>query len=359
MASISKSLTSVLLGAAASVTLVGAAFAQSEIVHLPSTVPNIIRGEFNNTRSPVLRIQSGQTVKIDTVSHGGTVADPVAFFAPAGIGPSEILKDVMDIGAATAANGWGGHVLTGPIYIEGAEPGDMLEVKIISVEPRVPYGVNNPGPGGVAPTLVPTRLNKIIKFDMEKRTANIVPGVNIPLKPFLGIMATAPSPEAGGRSASGPPGPSGGNMDLSRLVAGSTLYLPVFNDGALFYTGDPHAAQGDGEVSGNALEASMTAVLQFTLRKGYGQNLKWPMAEDADNYYVMGMHADLAVALRATVEQTVAFLQREAGMSVSDAYSLSSTGIDFSIAHGVNANRTVYSVVPKSFFDKPLGSWKN
>jgi acetamidase/formamidase len=322
----------------------------AQTVSLPSRPETVIRGEINNFRAPVLRIKSGQTVVIDTISHAGAVADAVGYFKAGGIPAEQVLQDVIDIGKVSAQAGFGGHVLTGPIYVEGAEPGDLLEVKIIQIKPRVPYGVNTPGPSGVAPTLVKERTPKIIKFDLARKVALFSPEIEVPLAPFMGIMAVAPSAELGGKVGSRAPGPFGGNMDLSRLRDGSTVYLPVFNTGALFYTGDSHAAQGDGEVGGNAIEASMTATLQFILHKGAGSVLKWPVAEDKDNFYIMGMDTDLDVALRAAVEETVGFLQRRANLSVTDAYSLSSIGVDFSIAEAVDHNLLVYGIVRKSLF---------
>lgn len=332
--------------------------ASESVVHLKSTVQTVIRGEINNTRTPVLRIKSGQTVRIDTISHAGAVADPVAYFGAAGIPADQVLKDVIDIGKASAANGWGGHVLTGPIYIEDAAPGDLLEIRIISVEPRVPYGVNSVGVGGAAPGMLTAGGPRIIKFNMERRSALVASGIEVPLAPFMGIMAVAPSPEDGGKTPSRPPGKFGGNMDINRLTAGTTLYLPVFNPGGLFYTGDAHAVQGDGEVSGTAIEASLTPTLQFIVHKGAGKALTWPIAEDSQNFYIMGMDQKLDVALSNAIKETVSFLGRAAGLSPQEAYSLSSVGINFSIAEAVNLNLNVYGIVPKSYFSKPIEDWK-
>ena len=169
------------------------------------------------------------------------------------------------------AKGLGVHVLTGPIYVEGAAPGDALEVRVLDLEFRVPYGVNNTGPGsGVLPDLFATPTPRIIKTDLQRKVALLPGGIELPLSPFLGIMGVAPPPDLIIVS-SGPPGNWGGNLDLRTLTVGATLYLPVFNDGALFYTGDPHGVQGDGEVDGGALEQSLTATLQFILHKGAGQ----------------------------------------------------------------------------------------
>ncbi|MGQ3017036.1 acetamidase/formamidase family protein [Phenylobacterium sp.] len=346
------------LAVAALTALAGPALAQpaAHDAYLRSTPETVLRGSISATRAPVLRIASGQTVRIDTVSHGGLTDDPVAYFAQAGITADEVLQDVKDIAAASTGEGWRGHVLTGPIYVEGAEPGDMLEIRVVDLEHRVPYGVNSPGTGGVVPGLLTEQVQKILKFDLERKVALFSPDIEVPLGPFLGIMAVAPDP-AIGTVGSRAPGIFGGNMDLKRLVVGSTLYLPVFNPGALFYTGDAHAAQGDGEVSGNAIEASLTGTLQFIVHKGKGASMPAPFAEDAENYYVMGLDEDLDNAMRKSVENTVAFLQEHAGIPKADAYSISSIAVDFAVAEAVDGVEIIYGTVPKKLFLKTAPYW--
>ena len=155
--------------------------------YLRSTVENVRRGVISADSKPVLTIKSGQTVKIDTISHSGVTEDPVAFFATAGIPANEVLEDVKALAKVSQTNGWGGHVLTGPIYIEGAEPGDMLEIRIHSVTPRVNYGVNSPGPGGVAPTILKERTARIIKFDPKRGVVFNSPGVETPGETYGGL----------------------------------------------------------------------------------------------------------------------------------------------------------------------------
>lgn len=322
---------------------------------LRSTVENVKRGFISADTPPVLKIKSGQVVRIDTISHGGVTEDPVAFFAKAGIPPEGVLEDVKAIAKATQANGWSGHILTGPIYVEGAEPGDMLEVRIHSVEPRVPYGVNSPGPGGAAPGILKERNSRIIKFDMKRGVALNAPGVETPLGPFMGIMAVAPGePRKVGSRA---PGTFGGNLDFAKLKGGSTLYLPVFQPGALFVTGDSHAQQGDGEVSGNAIEASMTPTLQFIVHKGAGKDMTNPYVEDAQNFYILGMDKDLDVALTRAIEETVKFLVAKKGMTAVEAYSLCSTAVDFGVAEAVDENLVMYGKVSKSWFKAKTPYW--
>jgi len=297
-----------------------------------------------------LRIRSGQVVRIDTVSQQGLTAgiDPVEFFGAAGIDPSRVLDDVKQIYRhVKRAPGAGGHVLTGPIYIEGAAAGDMLEVRILDVEFRIDYGVNNSGPGvGAAPELLTEVARNIIRLDRARGVAKFTDRIELPLAPFMGIMAVAP-PAAQAPANSKPPGAFGGNMDLKVLTRGATLYLPIFNDGAQFFTGDGHGLQGDGEVNGTAIEISLTPTLQFIVHKGEGRDMRWPRAEDADCHYVMGMDVDLDEAARLAIRESVDFLQRRAGLSTAEAYALTSLGVDFRIGEAVNHVKMVYGAIPK------------
>ncbi|HVY80369.1 MAG TPA: acetamidase/formamidase family protein [Steroidobacteraceae bacterium] len=326
--------------------------APASVLKLRSTPETSVRS-ITRTREPVLRVSSGQIVDVDTVAQLRGMEDPVAFYGASGIPRSEVLQDAIDLGKLPRPPG-GGHILTGPIYVEGAEPGDLLEVRIINVRSRVPYGVNVTGPDGVVPDLLAQRSFRTIKFDLKRNVALVAEGVEVPLAPFMGIMAVAPGPELGDSVPTLAPGPFGGNMDFNRLTTGSTLYLPVFNSGALFYTGDPHAAQGDGEVNATAIEASNSATFQFIVHKGAGKDLHFPIAEDKDHFYIMGMSQDLDDALRASVAESVAFLRRRAGMSTVDGYMLSSIGINFSIAEAVDGVQMVYGALPKRVLKRTI-----
>ena len=182
------------------------------------------------------------------------------------------------------------------------------------------------------------------------------PEIEIPLPPFMGIMAVAP-PRDTWLISSRPPGRYGGNMDFNKLTAGATLYLPVFHDGAQFFTGDSHAAQGDGEVNGTAIEASLTATLQFIVHKGAGQSMQWPRAEDATHYYTMGMDVDLDTAMRRGGAGDGQFPARENGLSAADAYSLASVAVDFRVAEAVDAVQMVYGMIPKKIFKQKSEYW--
>ena len=320
---------------------------------LRCTPDTVVWGYIRADRSPVLRIDSGQTVRINTVSHQGlnTRDDPVAYFAAAGIEPVDVLEDAKRIySAMTREEGAGPHIVTGPIYVEGAQPGDMLEVRVLDVEFRVPYGVNSTGPGwGAAPDLLDRPAAKIIKLDLARSVALFAPNIEVPLAPFMGIVAVAPPPEKP-RVSTKPPGPFGGNLDFRHLTTGSILYLPVFNEGALFYTGDGHAVQGDGEVDGTAIEISLTPTFQFIVHKGAGKEMKWPRAEDESCHYVMGMDTDLGKALQHAVHESAAFLQQRACLDAAEAYALCSLAVDFRIGEAVNNVQMIYGAIPKSIF---------
>jgi acetamidase/formamidase len=327
---------------------------------LRSTPDTVLWGYFAADVPPVLHIKSGQSVRIDTVSHSGmnTADDPVTYFARAGIPPDQVLQDVIDIYRRVPhPKGASAHVLTGPIFIDGAAPGDMLEVRILALDHRVPYGVNNTNHGtGVLPELLTGPSAKVIRFDLARNVALFSSEVEVPLRPFMGIMAVAP-PRDLGLVSSRPPSRWGGNMDFNKLNVGATLYLPVFNNGALFFTGDSHAVQGDGEIDGTAIEASLTATLQFIVHKGDGRSMHWPRAEDATFYYTMGMDLDLNRAMQEAAQETVAFLRDQKGMSTADAYALASVGVDFRVAEAVDAVQMVYGAIPKSIFKQNPEYW--
>ena len=322
-------------------------------VSLRSTPETVSWGWIDADRAPVARVESGQRLRIDTVTHQGlnTDKDPVAFFGAAGIAPGEVLPDAAEIyRKVKRGEGAGPHILTGPVYVEGAQPGDLLEVRVLDVAIRVPYGVNSTGPGwGAVPDLLTKAEQKIIKLDLQRSVALFSRNVEVPLAPFMGIVAVAPPPEQK-RVSTKPPGAFGGNIDFKHLVAGSTLYLPVFNEGALFYTGDGHACQGDGEVDGTAIEVSLAPTMQLIVHKGQGGNMNGPRAEDAANYYSMGMGPNIDEALRNAIREAVDFLRGRAGLSAAEAYALCSLAVDFRIGEAVNNVLMVYGVIPKRLF---------
>ncbi|MPZ47295.1 MAG: acetamidase [Betaproteobacteria bacterium] len=324
--------------------------AQAVAAHLRSIPGNVSWGLIPAGAPPALTIESGQSVRIDTVSQQGLTAgiDPVAFFGDAGIAADNVLDDVKAIYAQVKREpSAGSHVLTGPIYIENARPGDMLEVRILDVDLRVDYGTNNSGPGvGAGPELLNAVARQIIRIDRARGMALFTDRIELPLAPFMGIMTVAP-PDAIAPANTRPPGAFGGNMDLKVLTRGATLYLPVFQEGAQFWTGDGHGLQGDGEVNGTAIEISLAPTLQFIVHPGGARDLPWPRAEDRACHYVTGMDVDLDLAARIAVEQVVAFLSSRAGITTAQAYALASLAVDFRIAENVNHVKVVYGAIPK------------
>jgi acetamidase/formamidase len=327
---------------------------------LRSTPQTVVWGYITADLPPALTIKSGQTVKIDTVSHQGlmTKDDPVTFFGAAGVPPEAVLQDATDIyRMVSRVKGLSAHVLTGPLYVEGAAPGDMLEVRIHKFDLRTPYGVNNSGPRtGVLGDLLAAPTPKVIKLDLVRNVALFSKDIEVPLLPFMGIMAVAP-PRDLLLVSSRPPSSWGGNMDFNKLAAGATLYLPVFNEGAQFFTGDSHAVQGDGEINGTAIEASLSATLQFIVHKGAGKAMRWPRAEDAANYYAMGMDLNLDVAMREAAREAVEFLQQRFGLAAADAYALASIAVDFRVAEAVDSTQVIYAAIPKKLFKSDQPYW--
>ena len=244
--------------------------------------------------------------------------------------------------------GPGGHILTGPVFVDGAEPGDALEVKILSIDLAIPYGYN--GCSGFVrencDATSPSRT-KIIQLDRTAMTATFAPGIVIPLRPFFGSMGVAPAPELG-RVSSNPPGPHAGNLDNKSLVAGTTIYIPVFAPGALFEIGDGHAAQGDGEVDQTAIETSLRGRLQLTVRKG--MKLAWPRAETPTDYISMGTDEDLTKATKVAIQEMVDFLVAEKKLDKMAAYQLTSIAGNVAMTQLVDGKVGVHVKMPKEIF---------
>ena len=354
----------------------GSAAAQDGEHFVPSRPETVSWGWFPLDKPPVLTIDSGETVRIDTLSHAGATQNdhPDLSLIVLGVTPDEILPDVLDFWASRAGRpreGRSGHVITGPIAVRDAEPGDVLEIQVLEIETRVPYGINNTSPtGGVFSPAYPGSRPDDAARDIAagrhlirtgvvdgREVALFGDGIHVPLAPFMGIMAVAPDPVVGepgvtvpGVQASRPPGRFGGNLDVKDLTAGSTLYLPVLQPDALFYVGDPHSAQGDGEVSGTAIEQSLTGRFRFVLHKD--RELTAPRAETATHYVLMGIDLDLDRALQKAVEEVVAFLVEEHGLSPDRALSLASIAVDFHVAEAVDLTQVVTGRVPKSLFGR-------
>ncbi|RZS84784.1 acetamidase/formamidase [Pigmentiphaga kullae] len=294
---------------------------------------------------PALRIRPGDTVRIDTVNAVGVPLPPdeaLAFFGHHGLPLEGPVAEILEI-MRTVPKDVGPHILTGPVQVEGAEPGDVLAVEILAVAPREPaYGVNFARPGaGALPELLKEPRLKLMRHDLAGGVARFDERIAIPLAPFMGTMGVAPTRKV----SSIPPGPFGGNLDLKDLRPGAVLYLPVQVAGADFFVGDGHAAQGHGEVNLTGLETSMTGVFRFALHKA--RSLRWPMAETGEHYIAMGLDEDLDAAAELAVSQAVAVLRHFGELSEADAYALSSLAVDFEITQMVDGVKGVHGRIPK------------
>ena len=300
-------------------------------------------GHYWSEMPPALRIQSGDFVKVHTL----LTSNPERLEA-AGVPPDQVEKELRDV-QSMKDKGPGGHVLTGPIYVEGAEPGDVLEVRLLSIDLAIPYGYNAIGAAGFLSDEIFDRKMKIVPLDAKKMICHWSEGIDIPIRPFFGSLGVAPPKEAG-RWNSAPPWIHGGNLDNKELVAGTTIYYPVFVKGALFEIGDGHAAQGNGEVDITAIETSLIGKLQFIVHKG--KSLHWPRAETATHVISMGCDRDLNAATHIAVREMIAYLMEEKKMSQTDAYMLCSVAADVDITELVDGNVGVHVMLPKSIFVK-------
>ncbi len=312
---------------------------------LPATPATVAWGYYSALAKPVLTIHSGDTLRVDTLSTCG----PPERLQKEGVHAEEIPKSVLDIYAAKEIDkGPGGHILTGPIAIAEAAPGDVLEVRIEKIEIDVPWACNGFGAGrGYLPDDFPYGKMSIIALDRAKMLAHFAPGIDIPLHPFFGSMGDAP-PESAGRYNSAPPWMHGGNMDNKELVAGTTLYLPVHAAGALFEVGDGHAGQGNGEVDITALETMLTGTFQFIVHKD--RHILWPYAETPTAYITMGFSEDLNEATKIALHNMLDFLVSEKHLSRDQAYQLSSVAVDLDITQLVDTKVGVHAMLPKALF---------
>ena len=333
--------------AAAAALLAGAAQAQpaGQTFTLEVTPGTVAWGNYDSAAKPVLTVHSGDTVVVHTL-----LTNNPAGLERNGVPPDQVEASLRDVYAnvPASARGPGGHILTGPIAIEGAEPGDTLEIRILKIDLAIPYAYNGFRYGaGLLTDDFPYARTKIIPLDRTRMVANFGPGITIPLHPFFGSMGVAPPPGFG-RYDSTAPTVIGGNMDNKELVAGATLFLPVFNKGALFEVGDGHAGQGNGEVDVTAMETSLIGTLQFVLHKG--EKLAYPRAETPTHYIAMGFDDDLSIAAHKAVAEMVAFLVAKKGLSRDDAYMLVSVAGDADITEVVDRNKGVHVMLPKAIF---------
>ncbi|MFC7624261.1 acetamidase/formamidase family protein [Microlunatus sp. GCM10028923] len=343
-------------------------------VHLPANPETVLWGRLPCAADdPVLTIEPGTTVIIDTVSHEGILEDqgrdPITFFAGHGVAADDVLDDAIMIAAKVPhdPDRDGPHVITGPIRIEGAEPGDLLALSVLELVPRVPYGViSNRHGKGALPGELPRSGQSVSVFtpiaSRDSGSVGLLPimdggdrVVEFPLAPFLGTMGVAVSGTE--RPHSVPPGPHGGNLDINLLTVGSTLYLPVQVPGALAYVGDPHFAQGDGEVALTALEGSLRATVRFEVvprevaRAEFGE-VTGPLGRTPDYLIPTGLDVDLDEAMRQCVRQALRLLQARYGMAEHLAYAYLSAATDFDISQVVDIVSGVHARIRLADFDR-------
>ncbi len=322
----------------------GGALAQV-VHHLAPTPATVHWGYFDPQTPPAMRIRSGETIEIEAVTAGGSEA-----LMAAGLPRDQVPATLLEIERAVKDRGEVPHILTGPVWIEGAEPGDVLEVRILSIEPVVPFAWNSFLPGrGFLPDEFPYAYHKLTPLDLSRKVARFREGIEIPIRPFFGVLGVAP-PVPTGRISSGPPWVHTGNMDNKELVAGTTLYMPVHAKGALFSVGDGHAGQGDGEVCLTALETSLRGTFQLVVRKD--MKLRWARAETPTHYITMGFHENLEEAAKIAVREMLDFLVSEKQLSRENAYVLTSDAVDLHITQLVDGKKGVHALLPKAIFTR-------
>lgn len=305
--------------------------------------PNTVEwGYFDGSSKPILTIKSGDTVTVETPLAGSKEMQDM------GIPEDLIRPEMRELEAGVKDRFGGANILVGPVFVEGAEPGDVLEVKILEIGLSDNYGVNVFHPEhGILAKQFPYFRARSVPFDRDRNVALAGPGIEIPLHPFFGTMGVAPA-VAIGRISDGPPGYFAGNLDNKDLVAGTTLYIPVQCKGALFSVGDGHAGQGDGEVDGTAIEAALSGKFQLIVRKD--MKLSWPRAETPDFIMTMGFDRDLDLAAEMAVQEMVAYLVSERHMSRDDAYMLSSMAVDLRVTQVVDGVKGTHALLPKKIF---------
>jgi acetamidase/formamidase len=303
-------------------------------------------GHFSAALKPALTINSGDTVTIETANS----TNPAEIDGSGVVPPSAIPEYTRAIRREVTDRGPAGHILTGPIFVNGAMPGDTLEVRILEIELAVDYGVNFQRPyTGVLPEEFPGFFQRVIPIDRQAKTALVAPGVVVPVnQPFFGVMGVAPPPFMG-RISTAAPGVHTGNIDNKDLVAGTTLFMPIYAAGALFSVGDAHAAQGQGEVDLSAIETGLPGKFQFVVRKD--MKLTWPRAETPTHWMVMGLSPNLEEATRIAVRETISFImQRFPKLSREEAYMIASVAVDYHVTQVVDGTKGIHGMIPKAIF---------
>lgn len=295
---------------------------------------------FDAALEPVLRIDSGDAVRLETATGNPR------WFENAGVPRDQIPSELYAVYEGYDSSGRGDHTLNGPIFVNGAEPGDVVEIRILSVDVRLPIAGQGIG-SRLFPGEIDANVSRVHWIDLVNRTVEFAPGVVVPIKPFWGVIGVAPPPEMG-RVASGAPNVFGGNLDNRDLGPGSILYLPVHNPGALLSVGDGHAVQGYGEISGSAVETSLSGEIQVFLHTD--QELEWPRAETPTHYMTMGLDADLDEAARLAAADMIDFLVETKGISRETAILLCSVAMDMVVTQVVDGTKGIHAMIAKDVF---------
>ena len=295
---------------------------------------------FDAALAPVLQIDSGDVVRLETATGNPR------WFENAGLSRDQIPAELYAVYEGYDSGSRGDHTLNGPIFVNGAEPGDVLEVRILSVDVRLPIAGQ-----GIGQRLFPGEfeapVSRVHWIDLDARTVEFAPNVVVPIQPFWGVVGVAP-PAAMGRVPSGAPGIFGGNMDNRDLGPGSIVYLPVHNQGALLSIGDGHAVQGYGEISGSAVETSLKGEIQVFLHKD--RSLRWPRAETPTHYVTMGLDPDLDEAATIAAEEMIDFLVTTKGLDRETAILLCSVAMDMVVTQVVDGTKGIHALVAKDLF---------
>ena len=306
---------------------------------LTSSPATVHWGYLDAALAPVLRVKSGDRVTLESISGGPDELPPAT-------SAYTVVPEHREV-HATHKPRLGGHILTGPVYVEGAQPGDTLEIRIHDVQPRTDWGYNTIRPlAGTLPEDFPNLRRMIIPIDQKRMVGTLPWGTEIPLKPFFGVMGVAP-PANYGAVTSIIPREYGGNLDLKELTAGTILYLPVFAEGALFSAGDGHAVQGDGEVCLTALETCMRGTFELIVRKDLG--IKFPRAETPTHHITMGLDVDLDDAAKQALREMIKLLGELAQLPPADAYTLCSLACDLRVTQLVDGNKGIHAMLDKKF----------
>jgi len=315
-----------------------------KIHELKASPATVHRGFFDASLKPVLTIDSGDIVRLETASGNPR------YFESIGVPKEKIPAELYEVFQGVEGTGRGDHTLNGPIAIRGATAGDMLEIRIRSVDVRLPIAGQSFVPNrGLLPDEFPYEKARVLWIDLARKTVEYAPGIEVPVKPFWGVIGVAPPPSMG-RVPSGPPNVFGGNLDNHDLQPGTSLFLPVHARGALISIGDGHAVQGAGEVGMSAVETSLKGEIQVVLHKG--MHITWPRAETPTHCMTMGLSEDLDQAAKIATREMVNFVVETKGLPRDDVLMLLRAAMDLHVPQIVDGTKGIHATLPKAIFQK-------